>query len=63
MLKRYLVFTYSAYYPGGGWTDFLGSYATALEALEAANKSKYENKEVIDSETLEDIYKYDVENT
>jgi len=31
-LKRFLVFTYANYYPGGGWTDFRGSFDTIREA-------------------------------
>ncbi len=34
MLKRYLVFSFDQYYPGGGWNDFVGSYDTPTEAQE-----------------------------
>lgn len=35
-MKRYLVFAYDNYYPGGGWYDFKGAYDTFESAkLEA----------------------------
>jgi hypothetical protein len=32
--KRFLVFTYDHYYPGGGMNDFRGSFDTLEEAKE-----------------------------
>lgn len=57
-VKRYAVFCYAAYYPGGGWTDFVNSFDVLEEAINCADAHKYENKEVINLETGEDIYIY-----
>jgi len=38
-LKRYLVFSYPDYYPGGGWNDFGASFDT-LEEAERATTTK-----------------------
>jgi hypothetical protein len=35
-MKRFLVFAYDAYYPGGGWTDFQSDHDTLEEARAAA---------------------------
>ena len=32
MLKRFLVFSYEEYYPGGGWNDFQSSHDTLEQA-------------------------------
>ena len=32
---RYLAFAHEQFYPGGGWKDFRGSFATAEEAKAA----------------------------
>ena len=37
-MKRYLVFGGAAYYPGGGWSDFVG----AFDSLEEAQKTVLE---------------------
>lgn len=57
--KRYLVFLFPAYYPGGGWSDLAESFDTEAEAVAYANASRYENREVVDIETGEDVYRYD----
>lgn len=48
-IKRYLVFDYSDYYPGGGWDDFVDSFDTLEEAR------KIESREIIDLETGIDV--------
>lgn len=60
-MKRYLVFIYPSYYPGGGWSDFVGSFVSSQEAFDFADAYKGENSggtEVIDLESEEDIYIY-----
>jgi hypothetical protein len=60
-LKRYIVFAYEAYYPGGGWSDYKGSYDSCDEAFREADKFDIEycgGIEIIDSETCEDVYVY-----
>jgi hypothetical protein len=48
-MKRYLLFTYDSYYPGGGWTDFAGSFDTIEEARAASPEA--ENRDIIDTTT------------
>lgn len=60
-MKRFLVFAYPAYYPGGGWSDFQGSFDSSDAAFTFANAYKGECSggiEIIDLETEEDIYVY-----
>lgn len=50
-MKRFLLFAYDAYYPGGGWADFKGDF-DSLEDAEAAAKTCTEDyRDIIDSET------------
>lgn len=60
-MKRYLVFAYESYYPGGGWSDFSKSFNDCLEAIAHADSLVPKSSggvEVIDLETEEDIYVY-----
>ena len=60
-MKRYLVFAYEAYYPGGGWSDFKKSFVDKNLAIQYADdiESKYSGGvEVIDLEIETDIYVY-----
>jgi len=60
-MKRYHVFAYPEYYPGGGWSDHVGSTDDREEAIGQADAllSRYTGGvEVIDLETEEDIYVY-----
>lgn len=60
-MKRFHVFGYESYYPGGGWSDHIGSYNTADEAItyaDSVEKKWSGGIEVIDLETEEDIYIY-----
>ncbi len=49
-MKRYILFCFSAYYPTGGWNDFVGAYDTVEEAL-AADRSGTEFYQVVDTTT------------
>lgn len=60
-MKRYLAFAYPAYYPGGGWSDHIGSFDSSDAALAFVDAYKGEQSggiEVIDLETEQDIYVY-----
>lgn len=60
-MKRYLVFAYASYYPGGGWSDFQKAFGFRQEAIDHADSivNKFSGGvEVIDLETEEDIYVY-----
>jgi hypothetical protein len=37
-MNQFLLFAGDEYYPGGGWSDFRGSFKTVEEAEEKANK-------------------------
>lgn len=65
-MKRYLVFAYAAYYPGGGWCDFQKSFDTEGEAVTYANEITPNfngGTEVVDLETETDIYVYPTETS
>lgn len=51
VLKRYLAFGYDTYYPGGGWSDLVGSYDTVGEAVEIV--AKWDLWEIVDLTTGE----------
>lgn len=60
-MKRYLVFAYGAYYPGGGWSDYNKGFGFLQEAIDYADsiQAKYsDGVEVIDLETEQDVYIY-----
>jgi hypothetical protein len=56
--KRFLLFGFDRYYPGGGWNDFLGSFDTAEEAREFAAAQKYQPDchDVIDTAAGESVW-------
>jgi hypothetical protein len=60
--KRFLVFAYQAYYPGGGWCDFKSAHDTIEEAhagvKELAEKSRYDFVEIVDLERLEIVWQH-----
>lgn len=53
--KRFLVFAYDMYYPGGGWNDLLGSTDTLEDArkLYLSVESRGSLGEIVDIETGE----------
>lgn len=53
--KRYLVFCYDQYYPGGGWSDFQGSFETLEEAKAFKPSMNFDYKDIVDLETMEVI--------
>ena len=52
--EPFLLFYGDNYYPGGGWYDFKGSYATLEEAL-AANRGSADWFHVVDVRTMEEV--------
>ena len=46
--KRFLVFGYDTYYPGGGLSDCFGSFDTIEEAINAINNDKSDYHDVFD---------------
>ena len=51
--KRFLLFAGPVYYPGGGWNDFKGAFATEEEANDAAKNLHIHDRwwHVVDSVT------------
>jgi hypothetical protein len=54
-LKRYALFAYDTYYPGGGWSDFVRSFDTVDEAAQHGRQLRDDYKVVIDLRTGEDV--------
>lgn len=54
-MKRYAVFSYEHYYPGGGWNDFENSFDTVDEARDFKVLPSSEYKQIIDLQTGEEI--------
>ena len=46
-LERYIVFTFSTYYPAGGWCDMDGIYNTEAEAVAVGKKRDDDYWEVV----------------
>lgn len=51
-MSRYLLFGYDAYYPGGGWNDFISAHDTIQAAKTHAVASK-DNSEFLEIVSLE----------
>ncbi len=50
-MKRYLLFAGRMYYPGGGWSDYHGSFDTiaeAMEGLKACEEDRHDWAHVVD---------------
>ena len=52
-MRRFLLFAYDAYYPSGGWSDFLDSYDTAAEAFAVPVSADF--RQVVDTETMDEV--------
>jgi len=60
-MRRFLVFAWPEFYPGGGWSDFVDSFDCEKGAVECADsKLKFNNGgvEVIDLHSGKDVYVY-----
>lgn len=57
-MKKYILFSFNEYYPGGGWRDCLGLFDTVMEAVEyeQAMESRWDVVQVVDLETWEVVY-------
>lgn len=58
IMKRYLAFNGSVYYPSGGIDDFLGDFETIEEAIEAVTEKVMEDQDHYEDEDVEDRWKY-----
>lgn len=54
--KRFLLFTYYQYYPGGGEKDVKGSYVSLDEAKAAAIEDECDFAEVLDMDAREFVW-------
>jgi hypothetical protein len=54
-MNMFLVFAGEEYYPGGGWSDLLGSYPTLHEAKEAAAKQRRGWWHIVDLNVMEEV--------
>ncbi len=50
-MKKYMLFTYDRFYPGGGMNDFKGLFKTIREAKEAGIKSMADYYQVYNTKT------------
>lgn len=50
-MKRYLLFCFDSYYPGGGWNDFVDSFDSVYEANKRGASDTQENFQIVDSTT------------
>lgn len=63
--KRFWLFVYDNYYPGGGMSDFSESYDTVSEVIELIVKEKhlYSNYDLYDSQTRKTLTLYGDQGT
>jgi len=65
-MKKYAVFAFHAYHPGGGWEDFIVAKESLVEARKAADYATsdehrkvhgwaYDNSQVVDLEALREV--------
>lgn len=60
-MKRYLVFAFNQYHPGGGWNDFKGMFdeqAGAWRRAEEEVLGAYDFSQVVDTQTNE-VWRYE----
>jgi hypothetical protein len=57
-MKKYVVFAYDEYYPGGGMTDLVGSFDDLDEAkgVKCSLGDDYDYIEVVDRDTWEVVW-------
>ncbi len=61
-MQRFLVFAGDAYYPSGGWKDFVGSYDSADRALgiaEGIARETFKWAHVFDTETQKILQEFE----
>lgn len=57
--KKFILFQWESFYPGGGLGDITDSFDTLAEAQDAAKKSRSDFNEVIDRDTWEEVWRLD----
>lgn len=68
-MNRYLLFGYDAYYPSGGWNDFISSWKSLEAAQNALREEIANNKypksdyyDIVDLEKNEIVYEHTTEH-
>ena len=58
-MKKFMLFGYDAYYPSGGWGDFMGDFDNVEDARAHIDKQKCrrDDYDLINTETKEDHWK------
>lgn len=54
-MKRYALFTFSEYYPAGGWEDFKGSFDSIEEARTEGKRLDSDHMQIVDLEKGEEV--------
>lgn len=54
-MRRFLLFAGDNYYPGGGWSDFIGDYDNTEKAFAALKRNQRDWYQVIDTTTMEEV--------
>jgi hypothetical protein len=57
MLKRFLLFSGSYHYPGGGWSDYDDSFDTFEEARDYANTINSDWRHIVDTFTFKTFFR------
>ena len=55
-MKKYMLFCFATYYPGGGMSDYVGSWDTLPEAITEAQKRRDDYREIYDRDTLGKVW-------
>ena len=56
---KFALFMFDEFYPGGGWDDFKGVFATREKALEEAATNGHKFAQIVNLETLEIVFRND----
>lgn len=60
-VKRFALFCFPSFYPGGGWSDFVDSFESISEALQSQEAKASEHIQIIDLQTGEEISKVEAD--
>ena len=52
-MKKYIIFGYDDYYPGGGLNDIIWQKDSLEEAIKFAKRERYSNIQIVDRDTWE----------
>lgn len=55
-LEQWIIFAFDRYYPSGGLHDIKASFSTMDKVIEWIKKHHYDNYQVVDKTTWEEVY-------